>query len=155
MVTLSVLLATVLGSAPAAADVRDPAACPAPFWRRASHFASWQPPYAPGQKFGRYFENAFPGKTLRQVLARRKGRLNALGRQAVASMLNAALFNGPAAPGNYVYSIPRMGERTTYADEVITFFNNVYPGTDARYRLRTDQLKDGNRRPCPLRVPSG
>ena len=41
-----------------------------------------------------YFDNAFPGKTLLEVLSTGGGGLDALGRHAVAALLNSA----PGAP---------------------------------------------------------
>jgi len=63
------------------------------------------------------FENAFPGKTLLQVLQLKGGGLNALGRHTVGALLNASALSG------YPYS----------TGQVISMFNAVFPGTAADY----------------------
>lgn len=61
--------------------------CPG-FWRYRP--SAWPAPYRTGWWFSEVFADAFPGKTLHQVLRRRGGGLNGLGRHTVAALLNAA-----------------------------------------------------------------
>lgn len=96
--------------------IHDEGCCPG-FWRY--HLDVWPAPYQPNTLFSSVFGNAFPGKTLRQVLCRKGGGLDSLGRHTVAALLNAAspavafplteaqviqAFNdavfGPPTPGN-------------------------------------------------------
>ena len=76
-------------------------------------------------------ENAFPGKTLNQVLSQGGGGLNALGRIIVSAYLNASTVNGfPATPA-----------------QVIQDFKDVFPGGD--YEALKDQYED-LQDPCPF-----
>ena len=151
VLVFSVALATVMASVPtAASDPPTPAGCTPGYWKQATHFGNWQPPYDPSDKFDRYFDNAFPGMTLRQVL-RQPGRgLRALGRHAVAGLLNAALFTGPADPGNNVYKVDLLKENGTEPWEVVVFFNRAFPGRRARYVKWKHFFQDANRAGCPL-----
>ena len=85
------------------------------------------------------FENAFPGQTLVQVLSNGGGGLNALGRQTVSALLNAAGLQ------------PNFGLST---GAVITDFNNVFPGTKDQYTTLQnlfDGMTDDNPNiTCPL-----
>ncbi len=87
--------------------------CSHGFWKQSHHYGAWTAPYSPDTLFSHVFENAFPGKTLVQVLSLGGGGLNSLGRETVAALLNAA-----SGPLNYDLSVA----------EVIAAFNNVYPG---------------------------
>lgn len=85
------------------------------------------------------FENAFPGKTLQQVLSTGGGQLIALGRQTVSALLNAA------ALGSNKFGMTPAA--------VLTSFNNAYPGTNAAYTTLQDKFEsmtDVNGRICPL-----
>jgi len=65
--------------------------CTPGYWKQSQHFDSYTAPYAPTTLFVDAFGvNAFPGKTLVQVLGQGGGGLRALGRHAVAALLNAA-----------------------------------------------------------------
>jgi hypothetical protein len=64
--------------------------CTPGYWKQEQHFGNWPPPYQPTDLFSAYFEDAFPGKTLLEVLSEGGGGLTALGRQTVAALLNAA-----------------------------------------------------------------
>jgi len=151
--TFALALATAMSSMPAvASDPPSPAGCTPSYWKQARHFEDWQPPYDPGDRFNRYFDNAFPGMTLRQVLRQRGGGLRALGRQTVAALLNAALFTGPADPGNNVYRVNGLHEKGTETWEVIVFFNRAFPGRRARYIKWKNFFQDANRAGCPLVV---
>lgn len=88
--------------------------CTPGYWKQSQHFDSWVG-YTPGQLFSTVFADAFPGKTLLQVLGQGGGGLNALGRHTVAALLNAsssvdydlntaqviAAFNAAFASGDY------------------------------------------------------
>ncbi len=107
--------------------------CSPGYWKQSQHFGSWKAPYTPSTPFASVFENAFPGKTLLQVLGQGGGGLNALGRQTVAALLNA--------------SNPDVGYAYTAA-EVIAKFNAVYPGGD--YTTLKNDLEYLNTVYCPL-----
>lgn len=83
---------------------------------------------------GSTFENAFPGKTLQQVLELGGGGLNALGRQTVSAYFNALTIN--------------TFEKT--AKQVIDGFNGVFPGTNYdTLKNEYEALTDINGRTCP------
>ena len=110
--------------------------CTPGYWKQSQHFDDWTAPYAPGNLFSSVFEDAFPGKTLLEVLNIQGGQLEALGRHVVAGLLNAA------HPGvSYALSTPQ---------DVINAFNAVYPGTDADYETLKDTLAGFNEAGCPL-----
>jgi hypothetical protein len=107
--------------------------CTPGYWKQRQHFGSWTAPYAPSTQFSDVFENAFPGKTLLQVLQQGGGGLKALGRHTVAALLNSASAGvdfdlDPAA--------------------VIAAFNGVFPGGD--YEDLKDEFADFNEQRCPL-----
>lgn len=64
--------------------------CTPGYWKQPQHFDSWTAPYTPSTQFSAVFADAFPGKTLLQVVSGGGGGLNALGRHAVAALLNTA-----------------------------------------------------------------
>lgn len=109
--------------------------CTPGYWKQPQHFDSWALPYTPGTLFSSVFEDAFPGKTLLQVMETGGGGLYALGRHTVAALLNSASLNV-----NYNLGI----------SEVITSFNNVYPGTKDAYNGVKDSLEIYNQQGCPL-----
>ena len=126
----------------ACADPGD-AGCTPGFWKNTrKHLPAWVG-YAPGDLFSSVFEDAFSGKTLKQVLKAKGGGLNALGRHTVA-----ALLNGANSDINYGMSDA----------EVIAAFNEVYPGTKAEYTALKNEFADDNERGCPINgktAPSG
>jgi hypothetical protein len=63
--------------------------CTPGYWRQSQHFGSWTG-YTPDQAFSSVFADAFPDKTLLQVVGLGGGGINALGRHAVAALLNAS-----------------------------------------------------------------
>jgi Bacterial Ig-like domain (group 2)/WD40-like Beta Propeller Repeat len=69
-------------------NVKGGQGCGPDFW--GGHRDLWPAPYRPNQLFSAYFVNAFPGKTLYQVLTTPGTGMKAFGRQAVAALLNAA-----------------------------------------------------------------
>lgn len=92
--------------------------CTPGYWKAHPHWDSWPATgYSTGQSFESAFGvNAFPGMSLLDVLGQGGGHLNALGRHAVASLLNAAhpdvssglvvsdvisMFQAAYASGNY------------------------------------------------------
>lgn len=92
------------------------AGCTPGFWKQQQHYQFWSAPYAPSTAFGSVFTNAFPGMTLLQVVGQGGGGINALGRHAVAALLNSAspdveygmtpaavisAFNAAVASGDY------------------------------------------------------
>jgi hypothetical protein len=106
--------------------------CTPGYWKQTQHFGSWTT-YSPNQQFSAVFENAFPGKTLLQVLSQGGGGLNALGRHTVAALLNAA-----NSDVEYEYT----------TQEVIDMFNAVYPGGD--YQTLHNLFATQNELGCPL-----
>lgn len=107
--------------------------CTPGYWKQPHHFDSWPAAYTPGMQFSAVFDNAFPGKTLVQVLSNGGGGLDALGRHIVAALLNA----GSSGVG--------FGMTTT---QVINAFNGVFPGGD--YEALKNQFARLNERRCPL-----
>jgi hypothetical protein len=107
--------------------------CSHGYWKQPQHFDSWAAPYQPDDLFSDHFEDAFPGKTLIEVLWLRGGGLKALGRETVAALLNAA------APG--------VDFELTEA-EVVSLFNGFYPGGD--YNSLKDLFEAFNTIGCPL-----
>jgi hypothetical protein len=91
--------------------------CTPGYWKQSHHFDSWPAPYLPTASFASAgFTNAFPGMSLVDVLSQGGGGLKALGRHAVAALLNAASpgvsydltvaqvisgFNAAVASGNH------------------------------------------------------
>ena len=107
--------------------------CSPGYWKNHS---TWPAPYTPSTLFSAVFENAFPGKTLQQVLGTGGGGLNALGRQTVSALLNAQ-----ATGVNYELA----------PLDVINQFNAVFPGGDYdTVKNSFEALTDINGRICPL-----
>jgi len=99
-------------------------------------YDSWAAPYLPDDDFSDYFDNAFPDMSLVDVLKQGGGGLKALGRHAVAALLNAAN--------------PDVDYDLTTAD-VIMAFNDLYPGaTKQQYNALKDEFADFNEQGCPL-----
>jgi hypothetical protein len=105
--------------------------CTPGYWKQKQHFGNWTG-YSPNQLFSSVFEDAFPGKTLLQVLGQGGGGLNALGRHTVAALLDAA-------------STIDYGLSTA---NVIDQFNAVYP--DGDYEGQKNLFAARNERDCPL-----
>jgi hypothetical protein len=110
--------------------------CTPGYWRQSHHFDSWTAPYTPTTPFSAVFANAFPGKTLHDVVRLGGGGLNALGRSAVAALLNAA------SPGvSYDYSTA----------EIISRFNAAYASGSSRLIEEQKNVFDFlNNQGCPL-----
>jgi len=107
--------------------------CTPGYWKQEQHFDSWPAGYLPGDLFSKYFEDAFPGKTLLFVLWQGGGGLNALGRHAVSALLNAA-----SSGVDYDLSV----------QQVINGFNGVFPGGD--YEGQKNIFAGFNEQTCPL-----
>lgn len=117
------------------ADVPPPSAsqgCTPGYWKQSQHFDSWAAPYAPGTSFGSVFADAFPGKTLLEVVQQGGGGLKALGRHTVAALLNAA---GGVESG-------------LSTANVITAFNAAYASGD--YETQKNIFAGLNELGCPL-----
>jgi len=107
--------------------------CTPGYWKQSHHFDSYPAGYAPGQLFDTYFENAFPGMTLLQVLQQGGGGLKALGRHTVAALLNSA-------------STGVEYDLTT--SEVVSMFDAAFPGGD--YEGLKNVFAESNEDGCPL-----
>ena len=107
--------------------------CTPGYWKQEQHFDSWPAGYLPSDLFSKYFEDAFPGKTLLFVLWQGGGGLNALGRHTVSALLNAA-------------SDGVNSDLTV--QQVINGFNGVFPGGD--YEGQKDIFAGFNEQRCPL-----
>lgn len=107
--------------------------CSPGYWKQPQHFDEWPAPYATSTLFSSVFENAFPGKTLLQVLSLNGGGLNAVGRQTVAALLNAS----------------NPGVDFTFTEtEIINMFNSEFPVGD--YGELKEILEYQNTVYCPL-----
>jgi hypothetical protein len=109
------------------------AGCTPGFWRQEQHFAYWTAPYTPGTLFGAVFDDAFPGKTLLDVVWLGGGGLNALGRHTVAALLNAAS--------------PEVDYGMT-PQEVIDAFNAAFASGD--YETQKDAFEGLNEQGCTV-----
>jgi hypothetical protein len=107
--------------------------CTPGYWKQAHHFDSWVG-YTPNMLFSDVFEDAFPGKTLLDVLKLGGGGLNALGRHTVAALLNTANAGVDYDIGSPV--------------DVINAFNAAFPGSD--YTTLKDRFEGFNEQGCPL-----
>lgn len=107
------------------------AGCTPGYWKQRHHYDSWVG-YSPDQLFSTVFSDAFPGKTLGQVVGLGGGGLNALGRHTVAALLNAS------SGVDYLYSV----------SEVISSFNAAY--LSRNYETQKDDFAEQNELGCPL-----
>ena len=108
--------------------------CTPGYWKQEQHFGAWEG-YTPGTAFSDVFDDAFPGMTLLEVLEQGGGGIKALGRHTVAALLNA---NSP----NTNYDLT--------AAEVISSFNEVYPGPKKDYNQKKNIFEAFNEQGCPL-----
>ncbi|MBI3790455.1 MAG: hypothetical protein HY275_06220 [Gemmatimonadetes bacterium] len=109
--------------------------CTPGYWK---NHKAWPTPYKQSQLFSAYFDDAFPGKTLQQVLSQGGGGLNALGRQTVSALLNSMAIG-----------TPKYGLTTS---QVISQFNaayesKVYEPTKNYFESLTDSYSGIT---CPL-----
>lgn len=110
--------------------------CTLGYWKQRQHFDSWPAPYVPSMRFNQVFANAFPGKTLVQVLQLKGGGLNALGRQTVAALLSAA-----SADVDYDLTVA----------EVVAAFNSAYATSNRQsFTSQKDVFDMLNNQGCPL-----
>jgi hypothetical protein len=110
--------------------------CTPGYWKQTQHFDSWVG-YTQNQLFSSVFEDAFPGKTLLQVLSNNGNTAGeALGRHTVAALLNAATGSGVS------YDLTTA--------EVISGFNNVWPGSKNALNAQKDIFANFNQQGCPL-----
>ena len=138
-------LTVMAGSAlPVSAAWEEAQGCTVGYWKQRANLASWGATgYSPIDKFSAVFRaKTFPGLTLRQVL-RQPGssKLRALGREAVAGLLNSA------SPDIF-YALRTMGERKTEPVEVkVLFRRGIQKGLVNRRYLA---FKAANGAGCPL-----
>jgi hypothetical protein len=109
--------------------------CSPGFWKQEHHGSSWPAQYSPDTLFSSVFDDAFPGLTLDEVLEQGGGGLNALGRQVVAALLNAATID----------------DFPLTTAQVISMFNAVFPNGD--FEELKDTLEDLNSGNCPFDDP--
>ncbi len=109
--------------------------CTPGFWKQSQRFDSWPAPITPTTLFSAVFENAFPGKTLLQVLQQGGGGLKALGRHTAAALLNSAS--------------PDVNYDLSYSD-VIGMFNAVFPGSNRNYDSLKNTFEVLNQQHCPV-----
>jgi hypothetical protein len=107
--------------------------CTPGYWRQSQHFGNWPSPYTPNGAFSGPFDNAFPGQSLLQVVSAGGGGLRALGRHAVAALLNAQ-------SGSVDFGMT--------AAEVIAAFNAAYASGD--FNTQKDAFEALNELGCPL-----
>ncbi len=108
--------------------------CSPGYWGRPQHFDSWPSPYTTSTTFQSVFGvNAYPGKTLLDVVNNPGRPAQQLGRQAVAALLNAA------SPGVSFDLTPA---------EVIAAFNAAWSSGD--YNTTKDMFDRLNNQGCPL-----
>lgn len=107
--------------------------CTPGYWKQSQHFDSWTAPYTPNTLFSAVFANAFPGKTLLQVLGNGGGDLDALGRHTVAALLNTA-------SAGVEYDFSTAG--------VIAAFNTAY--ANGNHEAQKNIFARFNEQGCPL-----
>lgn len=111
--------------------------CTPGFWRQPQHFDSWTDPFDPTDDFDATFGVDFfdPDRTLLEALTTGGGGLNALGRHAVAALLNAA-----SPDVDYPLTV----------QEVIDMVQAVDPTDDDAVEALKDQFEEFNELGCPL-----
>lgn len=107
--------------------------CTPGYWKQDQHFDSWTG-YTPGQSFLSAFGvNAFPGMSLLDVLNNGGGGLDALGRHAVAALLNST-----SAGVDYPLSTA----------QVISAFQSAY--ASGNYEAQKNIFAGYNELGCPI-----
>jgi hypothetical protein len=114
--------------------------CTPGYWKQKHHFADWTAPYEPDDLFSDYFEDAFPGRSLLQVVSKGGGGLDALGRHTVAALLNSA--NAEVS-----YDLT--------SQDVIDAFNDLYPASKNDYESLKNEFEAFNEQGCPLNNSDG
>jgi hypothetical protein len=107
--------------------------CTPGYWRKRRNRESWTAPYTRQTQFSSVFANAFPDKSLVDVLRNGGRGKNGLGRHAVAALLNAA------SP-NVDYSLT--------VDQVVTAFNNAV--ASGEYKKTKKMLHELNQKKCRI-----
>ena len=107
--------------------------CTPGYWKQRHHFDSYPMDVGPDTLFSDIFEDAFPGKTLLQVMKTGGGGLKALGRHTVAAYLNAHTIDYNLAP-----------------DAVVDAFDAVHPGSKSDYNGLKGIFEGFNEQGCPL-----
>ncbi len=113
--------------------------CTPGYWKQPRHFDSWVATgFAPGDSFEVVFgRDVFAGDpTLAQALALRGGGLNALGRHAVAALLNAAH--------------PDVDYALTSAEVIAKFQAAVDSADPGQIQATKNEFADANEAGCPL-----
>ncbi len=106
--------------------------CSPGYWKQSQHFGSYPTGIYPNTLFKDVFGvDAFPGKTLLQVLSQGGGGLTALGRIIVGAYLNAATISG------YPYTTSQV-----IADFTSAYNSHNYDQVKSKYEALQD--------PCPL-----
>ena len=122
VLVLVVGLTLVAGSAlPVTAAWPEAQGCDVSYWKQRANLSSWGATgYSPSDKFSAVFHRrTFGDRTLRRVLSQPGGsKVKALGREAVAGLLNSA------SPGVW-YAVRGRGEYRTSPTEVKLFFRNA------------------------------
>jgi hypothetical protein len=108
------------------------AGCTPGYWKQGQHFDSWPGQHDPDDLFDLVFDDAFPGKSLLDVLSTGGGGLKALGRHTVAALLNSAT--------NMSYPLS--------TNDVITLFNAAF--ASGAYQAAKDLFEGFNEQGCPL-----
>jgi hypothetical protein len=114
--------------------------CTPGYWKQEHHFTDWTAPIVPEDLFAEYFDDAFPGLSLVEVLEGKGGGLTALGRHTVAALLNAAN--------------PEVGYDLSQ-QQVVDAFNDVFPGMKDDYENLKDYFEGLNEQGCPLNNSDG
>jgi hypothetical protein len=112
--------------------------CTPGYWRQPQHFGNWTSPYSPENPatlFAEVFADAFGGKSLLQVVWLGGGGKNALGRHAVAALLNAA-----SGDVDYPYT----------PAEVVSLVNLALTGDANAIEAQKDEFARFNELGCPL-----
>ncbi len=145
LVTMALLIGVVGVASASASKKKGSEGCTPGYWKQSQHFDSWPSQYKPGDLFSATvgvhadattvtFEDAFPGKTLLQVLSQGGGGLTALGRHTVAALLNTAS--------------PDVDYAHTTTGFIVDEFNGVFPG--GNYEGLKDIYEGFNSLGCPL-----
>jgi hypothetical protein len=108
--------------------------CTPGYWKQDQHADSWVG-YSPDQLFSSVFADVFPGMTLSEVVGLNGGGVKALGRHAVAALLNAS-------SGGVAYDLS--------VQDVIDGFNAAVAGTPADIEAQKNVFEAFNELGCAL-----
>ena len=104
LATTAALLIGLVGAGAAVAHKgKGTQGCTPGYWKQTQHFDSWPSAYSPGDDFDTVFgvDLFSPDRTLLQALKAGGGGADALGRHAVAALLNAS----PDVPVDYWFGV--------------------------------------------------